>query len=290
MKFHVTRFSRKQGFRLIPNMVVLMLCLIWLTPTLGLFITSLRPPSAISDTGWWTILPRFWNFNHYTLENFQQVIAQQGMGRAFLNSLYITLPATLMATLIAALAGFGFAWLKFTGRRPLFALLIVLMVVPLQMTFIPILPIYNRIGLSGTFAGIWLAHTAYGLPLTVFLLHRFIADIPSELIESALIDGASAVTIFCRIILPLAVPALASVFIFQFLWIWNDLLVALIYLGGSPAVSPLTLQVANLVTNQGQNWELLTAAAFMSMILPLAVFLILQRFFVKGILAGSIKG
>jgi alpha-glucoside transport system permease protein len=218
------------------------------------------------------------------------VINRQGFGRSLFNSLTISIPATLISTFIAALAAFGFAWMKFVGRKTLFVLMIALMVVPLQMTFIPIFPVYRWMGLSGTFPGIWMAHTGYGLPLTTYLLHNFISRIPKELFDSASLDGASPLKIFNRIVMPISVPAIASVFIFQFLWIWNDLLVALIYLGATPDVAPVTLKVANLVTNQGQNWELLTSAAFVSMAFPLAVFFCLQRFFVRGILAGSVKG
>ena len=219
-----------------------------------------------------------------------QVIEKQGLGRSFLNSLAISVPATLISTLMAAMAAFGFAWMKFAGRKILFPLLIGLMVVPLQMTFIPVLPIYRWLGLSGTFPGIWLAHTGYGLPLATYLLYTFISKVPPDLLDSAAIDGASPMRIFYGIVMPVSLPALASVFIFQFLWIWNDFLVALIYLGATPKVAPLTLSVANLVTNRGQNWELLTAAAFVSMALPLLVFLSLQRHFVRGIIAGAIKG
>jgi alpha-glucoside transport system permease protein len=180
--------------------------------------------------------------------------------------------------------------MRFAGRKVLFLLVVGLMVVPLQMTFIPILPIYRWLGLSGTFPGIWLAHTGYGLPLVMYLLHNFISELPKDLFDAAAIDGASSMNMYRRIVIPLSVPAFASVSIFQFLWIWNDLLVALIYLGARPNVAPITLNVANLVTNRGQNWELLTAAAFVSMVLPMAVFLCLQRYFVRGVLAGSIKG
>ncbi|HDS28858.1 MAG TPA: carbohydrate ABC transporter permease, partial [Candidatus Acetothermia bacterium] len=193
-------------------------------------------------------------------------------------------------TFIASFAAFGFAWMRFSGRRILFMLVVGLMVIPLQMTFIPVLPIYRWLGLSGTFPGIWLAHTAYGLPLTTFLVHNFMAGIPKDLFDSAAIDGASPFRTFTRIVIPISVPALASVFIFQFLWIWNDLLVSLVYLGATPDVAPLTVSIANLLTNMGANWELLTAAAFVSMALPLVVFFGLQRYFIRGILAGSVKG
>ena len=272
------------------HLLLLSFAAIWMAPTLGLFVTSFRPPQNVFSTGWWSVLSHLFDLDQYTLENYLQVIYRQGLGRSFLNSLTISVPATLISTLLAAKAAFGFAWMRFSGRKILFLLLIALMVVPLQMTFIPILPIYRWLGLSGTFPGIWLAHTGYGLPLATYLLYVFISRVPRELLESAAMDGASPITTFYKIVMPISVPALASVFIFQFLWIWNDLLVALIYLGATPNVAPVTLMVANLVTNRGQNWELLTAAAFISMALPLAVFLSLQRHFVKGIIAGAIKG
>jgi len=276
--------------RIALHLVLLTFAAVWLMPTLGLLVTSFRTPADIFGSGWWTVFTRLYDTDQFTLANYLHVVQEQGLGRAFINSLAICFPATLLSTMIAALAAFGFAWLRFAGCKPLFAVLIGLMVVPLQITFIPILPVYRWLGLSGTFPGIWLAHAGYGLPLATYLLHNFISGIPGELLDSAAIDGASAFRTFNLIVLPISLPAIASVFIFQFLWIWNDLLVALIYLGATPEVVPATLKVANLVTNRGQNWELLTAAAFISMALPLAVFFSLQRFFVRGILAGSLKG
>jgi len=272
------------------HLMLLVFTGVWLVPTLGLLVTSFRSPEDIFGSGWWTVFADLFDVDQYTFQNYMQVIFKQGMGRSFINSLVISVPSTLISTLIGAMVAFGFAWMKFAGRKILFLLVIGLMVVPLQMTFIPVLPIYRWLGLSGTFPGIWLAHTGYGLPLTTYLLYTFISRVPRELLESASIDGASAIKIFYRIVIPISIPALASVFIFQFLWVWNDFLVALIYLGATPKVVPVTLTVANLVTNRGQNWELLTAAAFVSMSLPLAVFLSLQRHFVRGIIAGAIKG
>jgi alpha-glucoside transport system permease protein len=272
------------------HLAILIFAAIWIIPTLGLLLTSFRDPTNIAGTGWWTVLPRLFSGGQYSLENYVGVLRGEGLARSFLNSLFISVPATAISTFIASFAAFGFAWMRFTGRRILFMLLVGLMVIPLQMTFIPILPIYSKLGLAGTFPGIWLAHTAYGLPLTTYLVHNFMAGIPKDLFDSAAIDGASPLKTFWRIVIPISVPALASVFIFQFLWIWNDLLVALVYLGAKPNVAPLTVSIANLVTNRGQDWELLTAAAFVSMALPLVVFFSLQRYFVRGILAGSVKG
>jgi len=276
--------------RFLLHMALLAAATVWLLPSLGLLVTSFRTPSDIFGSGWWTVFQDLFDVHPYTLNNYIQVIAAQGLGRSFINSLYISVPATLMSTAIASLAAFAFAWMRFAGRKVLFLLVVGLMVVPLQMTFIPILPIYRRLGLSGTFPGIWLAHTGYGLPLVMYLLHNFTSELPKDLFDAAAIDGASPMNMYRRIVIPLSIPALASVFIFQFLWIWNDLLVALIYLGATPNVAPVTLTVANLVTNRGQNWELLTAAAFVSMLLPMVVFFCLQRYFVRGVLAGSMKG
>ena len=281
---------RKSLFRSPLHLALLLFGTIWLIPTLGLLITSFRDPSAIAASGWWTVFPKLFSGGQFSLQNYVSVVLKEGFGRSFINSLVISVPATLISVFIASFAAFGFAWLKFSGRKFLFMMVVALMVIPLQMTFIPILPLYRKLGLAGTFPGIWLAHTAYGLPLTTYLVHNFMASIPKDLFDSAAIDGASPLTTFWRIVMPISLPAIASVFIFQFLWIWNDLLVALIYLGARPNVAPMTLKIANLVTNRGQDWELLTAAAFVSMALPLVVFFSLQRYFVRGILAGSVKG
>jgi len=269
---------------------ILVFAMIWLIPTLGLLLTSVRSPSNIASSGWWTVLPKLFSGGQFSLENYAGVVLKEGLGRSFLNSLMISIPATAISTFVASFAAFGFAWMKFSGRRTLFMILVGAMIIPLQMTFIPILPIYEKLNISGTFPGIWLAHTAYGLPMATYLVQNFMAGIPKDLFDSASIDGAGPFTTFRKIVMPISVPALASVFIFQFLWIWNDLIVALIYLGGRPQVAPITLSIANLVTNKGQDWELLTAAAFVSMALPLVVFFSLQRYFVRGILAGSVKG
>lgn len=275
----------------IPLHLVLVLAgLVWLTPTVGLLVSSLRPPEAVMRTGWWTVFVHPWEFTQYTLQNYREILTAQGMGRAFLNSLIITVPSTLLPMAVAAFAAYAFAWMEFRGRQVLFAIVVGLMVVPLQMTLIPLLRVYNRLGLAGTYVGIWLAHTGYGLPFAIYLLRNFFGALPRDLLESAYLDGASEFTAFVRLVLPLSVPALASLAIFQFLWVWNDLLVALIYLGGTEEVAPLTLKLSSLINSLGQNWHLLTAAAFVTMALPLVVFLSLQRYFVRGILAGSVKG
>ena len=212
------------------------------------------------------------------------------MGNAFLNSLAVSIPATIIPITIAAFAAYAFAWMEFRGRQVLFVIVVGLMVVPLQMTLIPLLQIYVRFDLAGTYLAVWLAHTGFGLPLAIYLLRNYIGALPRSIIESAAIDGASHFTTFFRLVLPLSVPVIASFAIFQFLWVWNDFLVALVFLGGTPDVSVVTIKLSELVGSRGQDWEILTAGAFVTMILPLIVFFSLQRFFVRGLTAGSVKG
>jgi len=280
---HLVRFVRRSPL----HIILICICLLWMIPTLGLLVSSLRPRPLILSTGWWT---SFSTPLRFTLENYIHVIQRANMGRSFFNSLMISIPATVMPILIAAFAAYAFSWMRFPGRDTLFLMIIGLLVVPLQMTLIPILRLFNRLQLTGNFAGVWLAHTAYGLPFAIYLLRNFIGGIPEDIFESAFLDGASHFQILYRIVLPISVPAIASLAIFQFMWVWNDLLVALIYLGGTPEVAPMTVTISNLVNSYGGGWEFLTSAAFISMILPLVVFFSLQRYFVSGILAGSIKG
>lgn len=277
-----------RGLRRSPlHAVIIIICLLWMVPIAGLLVSSFRPPAAVTHTGWWTALsPPF----HFTLANYRSVLTTNHMGQSFVNSLFITIPATVIPILIAAYAAYAFAWMDFPGRDWLFLLVVGLLVVPTQMTLIPILRLYTKVGLTGTFPGLWLAHSGYGLPFAIYLLRNFIGGLPAEMMESAYMDGAGPMTVFFRLVLPTTVPAIASLAIFQFLWVWNDLLIALVYLGGSPAVAPMPVTISNLVNSLGQNWQLLTAAAFISMALPLAVFFTLQRYFVAGILTGSVKG
>jgi alpha-glucoside transport system permease protein len=219
-----------------------------------------------------------------------QVVPGQDMSQAFLNSFAVTIPSTVIPILIAAFAAYGFAWMNFPGRRTFFIMIVALLVVPLQIALVPILMDYNRLGLNGTFLAIWLAHTGFGLALATYLLFGYISTLPREMLESAFIDGASHFTVFTRLILPLSVPALASFAIFQFLWVWNDYLVALVFLGVDPTFKVLTQRLADLTGTYGQSWHLLTAGAFVTMVLPLAVFIGLQRYFVRGLMAGSVKG
>nr|WP_084658890.1 carbohydrate ABC transporter permease [Thermogemmatispora onikobensis] len=275
------------------SVIVILVALVWSVPTLGLFISSLRLPALIHSTGWWTALVPPWSF---TIQNYEYVLHAQGLGQAFLNSLIIAIPGTVIPTLVAAFAAYAFAWMEFPGRDWIFLTIVALMVIPVQMTLIPVLGLYTMLAqatglqLTGNYVGIWLMHTALGLPFAVYLLRNFFAGLPSDLFESARIDGASNINIFFRILLPLSVPSLASLVIFQFMWVWNDLLVALVFMGGNPDRAPMTVTIANLVNSYGSNWEVLTAAAFISMALPLVIFFTLQRYFVRGILAGSVKG
>jgi alpha-glucoside transport system permease protein len=279
----LSRFVRR-----IPlHTVVLIICLLWMEPAISLLVSSFRPAYLVSTTGWWTAFKSPFQF---TLDLYKESLTTSGMGQSFLNSLFITIPATVIPIMIAAFAAYAFAWMEFPGRNVLFVIVVGLLVVPLQMTLIPVLRLYVSLKLVGTFPGIWLAHTAYGLPLAIYLFRNFFGTLPRDLFESAYLDGASGFTAFFQLVLPLSVPAIASLAIFQFLWVWNDLLVALIYLGGYPDVAPMTVTISNLVTSLGAGWQLLTAAAFISMALPLFIFLTLQRYFVRGILAGSVKG
>lgn len=379
------------------HVVVISMCVLWLVPTFGLLMTSLRPFQAVNTSGWWTVLskptgaveyeqycaachgsdgkllpnadltdpevvnqfprslqllamlrkdingnphlgdtpvpeaqaaadiavymkrisgidapPRFTIDNYIDAfvgyrgtSNYREACAAgeqaldlncnlsdllnpRGMGRASINSLIVTIPATILPILIAAFAGYAFSWLDFRGRQVLFAVLVGLQVVPLQMTLIPISRIYSRLGLNGQFLGVWLFHTGFGLPYAIYLMRNFLGSLPRELFEAAYLDGANHWTAFRRLVLPLAMPAIAALAIFQFLWVWNDLLVALVFLGGNNPV--LTYQISNMVTSLGSGWQLLTAAAFISMALPVVVFFSFQRYFVRGLLAGSVKG
>lgn len=360
--------SSKRTSDFLVNAILIVICIIWLVPTLGIFITSFRFSQDIFSSGWWTILPhkefveigeisldasvdvdgqiaiegitstftelregvmlpdgrkltwygnkrtrlvkiseeRWVGFStNMTLDNYRNVlsgleirykdasgaeITRKGndLGGAFLNSVAVAIPATIIPILIAAFCAYGFAWLDFPGRKFFFTIVVALLVVPLQIALVPILQDYTQLGLNGTFLAIWLAHTGFGLPLAIYLLFNYISGLPRDILESAFIDGASNFTIFTQLILPLSIPALASFAIFQFLWVWNDYLVALVFLGDQNRV--ITSALAAIVGEKGQDWHLLTSGAFVSMLLPLAVFFSLQRFFVRGLMAGSVKG
>lgn len=362
-------YKGQQAFsNFLVNLTLIIICVIWLVPTLGIFITSFRNSEDIFKTGWWTVFPHkefiktgeinidpavdvdgpitidgvthtfeewragvvmpdgsqmTWYGNKRTrlveiqalewqwfetsisLENYKNVLTgkeirfKDGSGQeivrkgndlssAFLNSIAVAVPATVIPILIACFAAYGFAWMNFPGRKFLFTVVVALLVVPLQIALVPILQDYTKLNLNGTFLAVWLAHTGFGLPLAIYLLFNYISQLPRDILESAFIDGASHFTIFTNLILPLSFPALASFAIFQFLWVWNDYLVALVFIGDKNRV--ITSALAALVGEKGQDWHLLTSGAFISMLLPLAVFFALQRYFVRGLLAGSVKG
>ena len=271
------------------SLVAIVIAVAWTIPSLGLLITSFRPQVDILRSGWWTIFtdPSF------TLQNYQTAFetGTQSFGTAFVNSIVITIPAVLLPIFLACLAAYAFAWIDFPGRDWLFVGVFALQIVPLQIALIPLLSLYTQtLHLNNTFWSVWLSHTIFALPLAIFLLHNFMRELPGELMEAARVDGAGHVTIFFRILLPLITPAIAAFGIFQFLWVWNDLLVALVFLGGTPDVAPLTVKIAELSGTRGSAWHLLSAGAFISMVVPVVVFLALQRYFVRGLLAGGLKG
>lgn len=304
-----TKKRKKLISDILVNGSLLLLCIIWTLPTLGLLVSSFRPQNAVNATGWWAVVRPAEDIEgaRFTLDNYRQVLLGKRMtyvnvqgeevqasgddlSTAFLNSLAVTVPATVIPILIAACAAYAFAWMKFKGREFFFVIVVALLVVPLQIALIPILRDYTRLDLNGTFLAIWLAHTGFGLPLATYLLYNYISTLPREILESAFLDGASHFTMFVRLILPLSVPALASFAIFQFLWVWNDLLVAMVFIGSKPEVAVLTQRLQEMVGSRGQDWHLLTAGAFITMLLPVLVFFSLQRYFVRGLLAGSVKG
>ncbi len=261
--------------------------LIWLVPTVGLLVTSFRPRADIQSTGWWDI------FNlHLTLENYSQVLQAQGMFQAFLNTVFIAVPSTLLPLAICAMAAYAFSWMRFPFRDTLFLIVVGLLMVPVQVAFIPVLTgmreLFPDLQLTRGYGAIWLAHTAFALPFGIFLLRNFFITLPPDMIEAARIDGASDVRIFRMIVVPVSVPAIAAYGIFQFLWVWNDLLMALVFVQDSSKY-PMTRAIQSLLSQYGTEWHLLAAGAFLVMIVPLIVFFSLQRYFVQGLLAGSIK-
>lgn len=279
---------RRFGGRWPLHVVVIGLMAVWLVPTVGLFINSFRPAAEVSSSGWWNALAPPWEF---TISNYEHVLARSGLGEAFVNSLFITIPATIIPIMVASFAGYAFAWMDFRFKNVLFVIVVGLLVIPLQSTLIPVLKLFASTGIAGTFLAVWLAHTGYGLPFAIYLLRNYMGGLPREVFESAAIDGAGPATSFFRLALPMSVPVIAALVIFQFLFVWNDLLVALIYIGAtSPDNLPLTVVVANLANSLGGETHFLTAAAFITMALPLVVFFALQRYFVRGITGGAVKG
>ncbi len=292
--------TRKKLSRPWASVASILIAVLWTLPTLGLFISSFRPRDQIQSSGWWT----FFSDPQVTLENYVDVLqsgtTQLTILESFINSIAITIPATLVPLMIASMAAYAFAWIDFKGRNALFIFVFALQIVPIQMALVPLLSSFSRginlFGLQVTtpmdassgYAQVWIAHTMFALPLAIYLLHNFMSEIPGEIIEAARVDGASRGQIFFRVVLPLTMPAIASVAIFQFLWVWNDLLVGLVFADG--AAAPITKLLAEITGTRGNDWYLLTAGAFVSIIVPLIVFFALQRYFVRGLLAGSTKG
>ena len=260
------------------------IALIWLAPTVGLLVTSFRPRTDIQVTGWWESFLQF----RYTLENYEQVLTAQGMLDAFVNTMWIAVPSTLIPLVLASMAAYAFSWLNFPYRDGLFLLVVALLMIPVQVAFIPLLKLFAPTGLLNSFGAIWLAHTAFALPFGIFLLRNFFITLPKDLIEAARIDGSSTIGIFRTIVVPLSVPAIAAYGIFQFLWVWNDLLMALVFVQRGD-MWPMTKAIQNLLSQYGTEWHLLAAGAFILMAVPLLVFFSLQRYFVQGLLAGSVK-
>ncbi|MBT8225712.1 MAG: carbohydrate ABC transporter permease [Dactylosporangium sp.] len=283
----------------------IIIAMVWTTPTFGLFVSSFRPENEIKTSGWWT----FFSAPHLTLENYNEVLfgTSSSSGRLasyFVNSIVITIPAVLFPIAFAAFASYALAWINFKGRNWIYIGIFALQIVPLQMALVPLQRFFSTgvsvAGVSilpswdtdyvGRFSTVWFAHTCFALPVAVFLLHNFMSQLPRDLMEAARVDGAGHAAIFRKIVLPLIAPALASIGIFQFLWVWNDLLVGLIFAGGGEKAAPLTVRLADLAGTRGNEWQRLTSGAFISMVIPLIVFLSLQRYFVRGLLAGSVKG
>jgi alpha-glucoside transport system permease protein len=270
-------------------LAVTVIVALWTIPSFGLLINSLRDPRSIRASGWWSAFTDVFDSAAWTLENYR-VVLDQGFGNAFANTVAVSIPSVVIPITIAAFAAYAFAWMEFPGRNILFVTVVGLLVVPLQMALIPILRIYVDFDVNGTFPAVWLAHAGFGLPLAVYLLRNYMGSLPKSIVESAKIDGADHFAIFARLILPLSVPVLASFAIFQFLWVWNDYLVALVFLGNDPSVEVLTVSLATLAGRGEGALNLLPAAAFVTMVLPMVVFFSLQRFFVRGLTAGSVKG
>lgn len=270
------------------SVVAVIIAVLWTLPTFGLFLSSFRPERAVKQTGWWTIFSN----PQFTLENYSDVLfdGQQPLINYFVNSIIITIPAVVIPIVLATIAAYAFAWMKFPYRDTLFVAIFALQVVPLQVALLPLLEIFVGTGLNNTFWTVWIAHSTFALPLAIYLLHNSMREIPAELVEAARVDGAGHVRIFTKIMLPLMKPAIAAFGVFQFLWVWNDLLVALVFAGGTADVAPLTVRVAELSGTRGSAWHLLSAGAFVSILVPLVVFLFGQRYFVRGLLAGSVKG
>lgn len=279
--------------------ILIILGLLWTVPTFGLLVTSFRVPDDTASSGWWEVFTKG-QFN-FTLQNYTAVLspgegatsntaATINLNQAIVNTIIMAVPSTVIPIFLAALAAYAFAWMNFPGRKFLFMVLVALLVVPLQMSLIPILRDYRVLGLNGTFLGVWLANTGFGLPLATYLLFNYIVTLPREVFESAVMDGASHPVIFSKLVVPLSMPAFASFAIFQFLWVWNGVLIPLVFLGDDPNRIVLPQRILQMIGTYATNWQLLTAGAFVSMFIPLVVFIGFQQYFVRGLLAGSVKG
>ena len=282
------------------RIIVYVLVFAWTVPTFGILVSSFRPEIDVKTSGWWT----WFTDPSITLRNYRRVLSSapgdDNMVKFFTNSLIITIPSVFLSVGIALLAAYAFSWMKFKGRDWLFVAVVALLMVPLQMALIPMLQLFSTgahlgtvtifpdLNLTGTYVGVWIAHVAFGMPFCIFILKNFVSALPKELIEAARVDGAGHATTFIRLVVPLSVPAIASLGIFQFMWIWNDYLIALIFAGRDKA--PVTMKLAQVAGERGNAWHLLTAAGMVSMILPICVFFALQRYFVRGLLAGAVKG
>ncbi len=284
--------------RILIYSILALTAILWTVPTLGLLITSIRIPDDVAASGWWTVFAGKANF---TLQNYVAVLGTDGvdssnaaasnnLGQAFLNTIIMAVPSTVIPIFLAALVAYGFAWMSFPGRKILFMVLVALLVIPLQMSLIPILRDYRTLGLNGTFLGVWLANTGFGLSLATYLLYNYIVTLPREVFESAVVDGASHPVMFTKLVVPLSVPAFASFAIFQFLWVWNGILIPLVFLGDKPGLVVLPQRILQMLGTYAANWTVTTAGAFVSMALPLFIFIAFQRYFVRGMMAGSVKG
>jgi alpha-glucoside transport system permease protein len=272
------------------RIVLAVICLLWIVPIIGLLITSFRGEQESNSTGWWTVLTNPGNFGFVGFDNYNQAIDTANLGNAFINSVAIALPATFIPLLVSAFASYAFTFMHFPGRDTLFLVVVALLVIPNYVAFVPILNLYAKLHLSGTFPSVWLAHIGFGMSLAIYILRTYMGTLPLSVIESAKVDGATHFQTFWRLILPMSMPALASFAIFQFLWVWNDLFVALVFIGPGEN-APMTVAIQNtLLSQQGAGWNLVTAGGFFSMVVPIIVFLSLQRFFVRGLTAGAVKG
>ncbi len=284
---HATGVYLTAYARLLRSIVLCVISLVWLLPTLGVFISSIRPRAAVAATGWWTVFTRL--DVTFRLQNYHEVITTHAFGRYFVNSFVITVPSTLLPIAVASLGAYAFGCLKFRGRNAVFLALIALMVVPLQVAWVPVLQVYVRLGLANTFPGLWLAHTSFVLAFATFMFRNFFVAIPKDLFDCARIEGAGEFAIYSRIVMPISMPVVASFFIFQFMWVWNELMNALIFLQ-HPRKYPLTVAIRGLLSQYGSEWYLLAAGSFVLMSMPLLVFFVFQRFFTYGVTAGAAKG